>query len=224
MMSLIENLLTEKRNDRQFLALVLAPHTDDGEFGCGGTISRIIESGGRVIYVAFSAAEQSVPAHMPKDILRHEVLAATSKLGIPKHDCIVLDFQVRRFQEKRQEILDTMIELGRKYQPHVVFLPSERDTHQDHVVIAHEGFRAFKRTTLLGYEIPWNNLSFRTNCFVVLQESHLAAKVEALRCYESQAARSYANAEFIKSLMVTRGTQINKSFAEAFEVNRLVIN
>ena len=25
--------------------LVLAPHTDDGEFGCGGTIVRLIEGG-----------------------------------------------------------------------------------------------------------------------------------------------------------------------------------
>ncbi|MBT4611169.1 MAG: hypothetical protein HOC05_14085, partial [Gemmatimonadetes bacterium] len=25
--------------------LVLAPHTDDGELGCGGTISRLIEKG-----------------------------------------------------------------------------------------------------------------------------------------------------------------------------------
>ena len=37
--------------------LVLAPHTDDGEFGCGGTIRYLLERGSRVIYVAFSAAE-----------------------------------------------------------------------------------------------------------------------------------------------------------------------
>ena len=38
--------------------LVLAPHTDDGELGLGGTISRLIEDGKKVTYVAFSTAQQ----------------------------------------------------------------------------------------------------------------------------------------------------------------------
>ena len=50
--------------------LVLAPHTDDGELGLGGTISRLIEDGKKVTYVAFSTAQQSVPEGFPKDILR----------------------------------------------------------------------------------------------------------------------------------------------------------
>ena len=33
-------------------------------------------------------------------------------MGIQKKDCIVLDFEVRRFPEFRQQILDKMIELG----------------------------------------------------------------------------------------------------------------
>ena len=36
--------------------LVLAPHTDDGELGCGGTISRMVEEGREVYYAAFSTA------------------------------------------------------------------------------------------------------------------------------------------------------------------------
>ena len=34
--------------------LVLAPHTDDGELGCGGTIAQYIDQGKEVYYVAFS--------------------------------------------------------------------------------------------------------------------------------------------------------------------------
>lgn len=33
--------------------LVLAPHTDDGELGAGGTINRLIEEGSKVTYAAF---------------------------------------------------------------------------------------------------------------------------------------------------------------------------
>ena len=200
--------------------LVLAPHTDDGEFGCGGTIARYVSEGVRVIYVAFSAAEQSVLPHLPKDVLRREVKIATAVLGIAPQDCIVFDFEVRRFPELRQGILDKMIELSRDYEPDVVFLPSANDTHQDHQTIAQEGFRAFKRTTMLGYEVPWNNLDFRTSCFVALKPEHLETKMKAIQMYESQAHRSYANPEFIRSLAVTRGVQIGAEYAETFEVVR----
>lgn len=204
--------------------LVLAPHTDDGEFGCGGTIARYAAQGARVIYVAFSAAEQSVLPYLPRDILRTEVLKATAELGIAKEDCLVLDFEVRRFPELRQQILDKMIELNAIYQPDMVFLPSANDTHQDHQIIAQEGFRAFKRTTMLGYEVPWNNLDFRTSCFVDLSDEYLNKKISALQMYESQKHRTYADAEFIQSLAVTRGVQIGKRYAETFEVVRWVIN
>ena len=204
--------------------LVLAPHTDDGEFGCGGSIAYFVSQGYRVIYVAFSAAEQSVIPELPRDILRTEVLQATKILGIQKKDCIVLDFEVRRFPEFRQQILDKMIELGKEFEPSMVFLPSVNDTHQDHNTIAHEGFRAFKRTTMLAYEVPWNNLQFSTNCFIVLSESHLKLKIDALNKYKSQKYRNYASPEFIRSLAITRGVQIGEKYAESFEVIRCLMS
>lgn len=204
--------------------LILAPHTDDGEFGCGGTIARYVSEGARAIYVAFSAAEQSVLPHLPSNILRTEVRQATAELGVAGEDCLVLDFEVRRFPELRQQILDKMIELNREFNPDMVFLPSANDTHQDHQTIAQEGFRAFKRTTMLGYEVPWNNLDFRTSCFFDIGDKHLEKKIRAIGMYESQRHRTYANAEFIRSLALTRGVQIGKRYAEAFEVVRWVIS
>lgn len=203
--------------------LVLAPHTDDGEFGCGGTISKLISEGCRVVYAAFSAAEQSVLPHLPRNILRTEVLKATSRLGIARDDCLVFDFEVRRFPEFRQQILDRMIQLNREYAPDMVFLPSINDTHQDHNIIAVEGFRAFKRVTMLGYEVPWNNLDFRTSCFVAFNEACLIDKIESIEMYESQKGRTYANADFIRSLAVTRGVQVGVNYAECFEVVRWIM-
>lgn len=202
--------------------LILAPHTDDGEFGCGGTISKLIEEGANVIYAAFSAAEQSVLPHLPRDILRYEVKEATQMLGILPENCLVYDFEVRRFPEQRQAILDTLILLEKQYRPDMVFLPSPNDTHQDHAVVAQEGFRAFKRTSLLGYEIPWNNLEFRTSCFFSLRSSHIENKIRALACYKSQEHRSYTSSTFIRSLAITRGVQIGMEYAESFEVIRWV--
>ena len=166
--------------------LVLAPHTDDVEFGCGGTIARFANEGKDVWYVAFSAAEKSVPDEFPKDILRKEVTEATEILGVTKERRIILSYPVREFPLHRQELLDEMIELGECIKPDIVFLPSTYDTHQDHQTIVQEGFRAFKKTTMLGYEVPWNNLTFSTQTFVFLKEEHINKKTEALKCYRSQ--------------------------------------
>lgn len=203
--------------------LILAPHTDDGEFGCGGTISKFIELNYDIHYVAFSSCDGSLSSEYPKDTLIKELSAAADSLSIPKQNVQVLDFPVRRFSSYRQEILDQMVLTNRSIKPDLVFLPSTHDTHQDHNVISTEGFRAFKQTTILGYELPWNNISFVSDCFVSLNENNVLAKVKALKCYASQKSRPYADVNYIKSLATTRGVQIGSNFAEAFQTIRMIL-
>ena len=148
---------------------VLAPHTDDGELGAGGTISKLIEMGANVYYFAFSTAEQSVPEGFPKNILKKEVIKATSKLGIKKENVIIYNYEVRKLNYARQEILESLIKHRNQIFPVLVLLPSLNDIHQDHSTIAQEGLRAFKKTTILGYELVWNKLTFDTTSFVILE-------------------------------------------------------
>ena len=204
--------------------LILAPHTDDGELGVGGTIVKLLEQGNNVTYVAFSTAEQSVPEGFPKDILKKEVKEATSILGIEPENLIIFNYEVRKLNYVRQEILENLIKLRKEQHYDVVFMPSLKDIHQDHTTIAQEGLRAFKNHTILGYELIWNNLSFDTTCFVKLEHKHISKKVEALKCYKSQYGRDYISDEFIFSLAKTRGVQIGANYAESFEVIRWVID
>ncbi len=203
--------------------LVLAPHTDDGEFGCGGSIVRFIEEGKEVFYVAFSIAEESVPREYPKNILEIEVREATKLLGISPDKLIIYKFQVRKLNYVRQEILEELVKIKNEIDPDLIFIPSPNDLHQDHYTIAMEGMRAFKQISILGYELPWNNITFHTQAFIKLEERHITKKIEALKVYKSQQNRFYANEDFIRSLAITRGTQINVKYAEAFEVVRWVI-
>jgi len=202
--------------------LILAPHTDDGELGCGGTIARFVEEGKEVYYAAFSVAEKSVPEGFPKNILETEVRKAMKILGVSESNLLIYKYEVRTFSYHRQEILEDIISLRKELQPDLVFIPSPNDLHQDHKVIAEEGIRAFKKSTILGYEMPWNNISFNTISFIPLEERHIKKKIDALRCYETQRYRSYLNEDFIRSLARTRGTQIEVEYAEAFEVIRWV--
>ena len=202
--------------------LVLAPHTDDGEFGCGGTLARLVDGGAEVRYVAFSIATRSLPDCFPPDTLAREVREATAELGIPEAGLVVHDFEVRSFPEHRQEILELLISLWDEWKPHAVLQPSLRDIHQDHQVIAAEGLRAFKRTTILGYEIPWNNFDFGYQAYVALEQDHLERKVAALAKYESQQHRRYSDPEYIWNLARTHGINVNREYAEVFEVYRVV--
>lgn len=192
-------------------ALVLAPHTDDGEFGCGGTIARLVASNCRVHYLAFSVPE-------PADDLFAEVTEATALLGATLN---VRWFPARRFHEHRQEILDVLLGERARAEPDVVFCPSACDVHQDHVVVAEEAQRAFKHTTLLGYELPWNNYRFAYQAFIKLSEQEVDRKVAAISRYRSQAGRRYADPDYIRAVVRAHGVQAGAAFAEAFEVYRL---
>jgi LmbE family N-acetylglucosaminyl deacetylase len=204
--------------------LVLAPHTDDGEFGCGGTISKFISEGHDVYYAAFSACQQSVLPQFPSDILITEVKEATKILGIEPEKLILFDYDVRTFGYQRQDILDDLIRLRADIKPDLIFMPTITDVHQDHHTIAEEGMRAFKFNSILSYELPWNNFSFSTSSFVHLDEEFIQTKVRALQAYQSQAHRPYSDEEFIRSLARTRGVQIGTKYAEAFELVRWIIS
>jgi LmbE family N-acetylglucosaminyl deacetylase len=210
-------------DNKQKVVLVLAPHTDDGELGCGATIAKFCDEGYDVYYVAFSICSKSLPSGLHPQTLAVEVANATKVLGVKNENLILFDFDVRRFKEFRQDILEELIKIKTKLNPDIVFVPSPSDIHQDHQVISEEGLRAFKNCSILGYEMPWNNVSFNTRSFIKLDEKYVQKKIDSLLEYKSQGHRTYLNADFIKSLATIRGVQIGCKYAEAFEVIRWII-
>ena len=204
--------------------LVLAPHTDDAELGCGGSIAKLVEQGWRVSVVAFSRAEDSLPKGAPLDMLEKEMRASLESLSLSAEDVHVLGYPVRRFSENRQAILEDMVRLRNAFRPDWVFAPSTLDTHQDHEVISREAVRAFRSSTLWGYELPWNQVTTTITGYVALEERHMAAKERALNCYASQVEleRPYFMPGLMRNLATLRGLQIKQAFAEGFEVIRSI--
>lgn len=191
--------------------LAFAPHPDDIELGCGGSISKWIKEGHHVHAVSLSSRSTD----------EREFENGCNVLGITSRERH--EFLVRRFHQSRQLVLDRMLEIGRRIKPDLVIIPSTSDTHQDHQVVRDEGFRAFKRVSLIGYEMPQNNLGFNTNMFVRLTKEDIDKKYQALSCYESQDGRPYLTKSFIESLARVRGMQAGSEFAETFEVIRWVL-
>lgn len=193
--------------------LVLAPHTDDAEFACGASINRWITEGHDVYVASFTSASA----------LKKEFKEASKILGVQDENLRLYQFPVRDFHSNRQGILEEMVRLGKELAPELILAPASTDTHQDHRVIHEESFRAFKRHSLIGYEMPQNNLDFKTNLFVRVSEFDLARKISALKKYKSQAKRPYIGEEFIKSLARVRGMQAGTTYAEAYEVIRWML-
>jgi len=201
--------------------MVICPHTDD-EFGCAGTIDKIIRQGSEVVYVAFSRCEMSVPPAFPEDILEIECRRCLSYLGLDKEQVHIFGYPVRHFPASRQEILDDLVTLNHEYKPGLVLIPNSCDTHQDHQTIYEESFRAFKNCSILGYELPQNLIRFTNSAFVRLSTENIERKITALGHYKSQSFRPYSSAEFIKGLATVRGVQCAHDYAEAYEVIRLI--
>lgn len=192
--------------------LVLSPHTDDGELGAGGSISRLVEENSKVIYIAFSA---------PLKQLRDECIKATNFLGV---SCTrVLDFERRYFPSQRQDILQKLYELNQEFQPDLVLTPCTADHHQDHETVTNEAIRIFKKSTILGYILPWNTLDIFENCIIKIEKRHLKKKIESLSFYRTQQRHRYFNKRYNKSNAITHGVKIDEDYAEVFEVIRFVI-
>ncbi|MCK4569628.1 MAG: PIG-L family deacetylase [Bacteroidales bacterium] len=202
--------------------LLLAPHPDDPEYACGGSIARWSKEN-ELFYMAFSPCNISLPDGFPENILYEELLASAKVLGIAKGNITTFDFPVRRFPEHRQDILEEMVMLRKSIHPDIVLMPNSNDIHQDHKVIYEEGVRAFKHCSLLGYELPWNNLQFTSNFHVTLSKDDLAIKWEAIASYKSQEIRAYKSEDFFEGLARVRGLQVGSEFAEAFELIRWIL-
>jgi len=192
---------------------VISPHADDMELGAGGTIKKWIEDGITCHSIVFSTLNQFV-------LRQGEIVVASKFLGILPENTIIYDYENRHFPEHRQDILQNLIDFEIK--PDIVLVPTTFDEHQDHQVVCAEVKRAFKKSTILGYEDPWNSTNFNLSMIVKLKKHHIEAKIKAAMSHESQQYRPYMNEDFINGLAAVRGAIIGVPFAEAFEVIKWV--
>jgi LmbE family N-acetylglucosaminyl deacetylase len=198
--------------------LALSPHPDDIELGCGGFLAKHRKDDIKVVY--FSDCKESL-GDLPKLTLIYEALRSVSVLRV---NYGLFCYQVRRFSESRQDILEDLARLNADFNPDLVLIPSASDVHQDHKVIHEEAIRAFKFTNTLAYELPRNCRGFNPTHFVALNDKQVAQKIEMIQCYQSQIdlGRNYFGVEQIRANLMFRGNQISTKYAEAFEVITLI--
>jgi LmbE family N-acetylglucosaminyl deacetylase len=203
--------------------LVIAPHTDDAELGAGASINRWRLEGHRITIVNLSDT-RNINGSTVGQRLRDEATKASAALGVERDDVIFGDFSTRHFSEERQRILDFLIELRLKLKPDIVIGPSISDTHQDHSVVAKEIQRAFKVTTVLGFDTYWNISERKFPVVVEVSNLDISSKVRSLSAYESQSGKLYMKEKNIMGQAAMRGLPRGFDYAEAFSVEQISMN
>lgn len=203
--------------------LAIGAHPDDVELGLGATLHRFATSDVQVRVVVLSSASLSLPFGSKEEDILRECRNSLANLGVSSENVENHDFPVRRFDSHRQEILELLHSLDRDFEPDLVFCPSLSDTHQDHEVVARECERAFRRRSILGYELPWNNRGFVPSVSISVTQNDLECKERALRCYSSQQGKRYFEPGLLSGLARLRASVVGVEYAESFDVIRMVI-
>lgn len=196
--------------------LFLGAHPDD-EMACSGYLRRLSDEGAEITAVTFSDCDDMIPAGFTVEDLLSEWKDAMGLLGI--WDLTILDIPNRNFPEHRQKILSHLDDYRGEFD--LVLVPATSDAHQDHATVTTEAIRAFKHTSILGYELPMNTVGeSRRNCYVRLTPERLDVKLRHAATYRSQSCRPYMDPDYILGLASVRGVQAGCDAAEAYEVIR----
>ena len=215
--------------------LAIAPHRDDAELTCGGTLIRAVDAGHAVGILDLTQGEMgtrgsaALRATEAESAARVMGLAVRENLGLP--DAGILNDDTTRAQ---------LVQMLRRLRPRVVIAPASRGRHPDHRRAAElvrdacflaglakfapgdaPAFRPFKLVHAITYR---EDLLKPT--FVVDVSEQFARKLDAIRCYASQfdgaiqAGEVYPNGESLYEIVTHQaahyGSRIRVRYGEPF--------
>ncbi len=197
--------------------LFFGAHPDDIEIGCGALISHIA---GQTEVLCVTLSDNQKNPLLKNVVAEHYNSMAV--LGIQKEQSILSTFETRRFQQFRQEILEYMISFKQSFNPDIVFLHTKSDLHQDHSTVTEEGLRAFRGTTVLGYDVIRSSYGFFPHFLIEVNEMDVQKKVNSLAEYKTYAGKYYFDPELTRSILIKNGALAERKYAEGFDILRII--
>lgn len=215
--------------------LAIAPHRDDAELTCGGTLIRAVDAGHAVGIVDLTRGEMGTRGSAALREAESEAaakvlgLAARENLGLP-------DAGITNDDDTRARLVQVL----RRLRPRVVIAPAARGRHPDHRRAAelvrdacflsglakfapgdHPAFRPVK----LLHAITYREDALKPT-FVVDISDQFARKLQAIQCYASQfdgatqAGEVYPNGESLYDMVTHHaahyGSRIRTRYGEPF--------
>lgn len=195
----------------------IGAHPDDIELGCGALISNI---GNRAEILCVTLSDNKKNPDLQNLVSEHKNSMAV--LGVTGDQDIVKEFETRRFPEARQEILETMLYIKKTFKPEIVFVHTKNDIHQDHITVTEEALRAFRGTTVLGFDVLRSSYGFFPHFLFEVTEQDVEKKLAALAEYKTYESRYYFDSAITRSTMIRHGALAERPFAEGFDILRVV--
>ena len=222
--------------------MFVGPHPDDIEFGCGGLVSKLKETGADVTYVIVTDGgagtfDPAVTPGMMAETRKKEALAAANFLNVKNVEFIDLpdggDYEVA-------DVIKALAPAVLKYQPDIIFAPDPKlktECHPDHLKTGEavrrliqlvpypESLRRHK-INIDGVEVFPSNITlafyFSDDCNVIeeIRENDLNAKFQALMLHASQMqdASSGLLINYFKLKALKLGEGTSTGFAENYQV------
>lgn len=215
--------------------LAIAPHRDDAELTCGGTLIKAVDAGKRVGILDLTQGEMGTRGSA--ELRAAEAAAAAAVLGIAVRENLALpDAGIQNDDEARARLVQRIRALA----PRIVIAPAPRGRHPDHrrttelvrdaCFLAglakyapgdHPAFRPFKLLHVITYREDAVKPTF-----VVDISDQFARKLESIRCYGSQfdnttqAGEVYPNGEPLYDIVTHHaahyGSLIRARYGEPF--------
>lgn len=209
--------------------MFIVPHCDDEVLGFGGTINKYAELGHKIT-VCFVQG---------KNCARSELQLKNSHDAqkiLDYKNAVYLDINRDVFSNSFNTVVDKVESVILSIKPSILFTTFSSDNHQHHKILynavsvatrphnnnniikiyAGEVISSFNQS----YGIERNK--FTPNYYETLSEQNLNKKIEALKQYklEYQQYPHSRSPETLKAWAITRGSECNATYAEAFMLLR----
>ncbi len=195
----------------------IGAHPDDIELGCGAFIAHVLPMS-EVKCVTLSDNQKNPELKG----LVEEHFRSMEILGVPRENIVLGQFETRKFPHARQEILEYMIQLKREFRPDVVFVHTKADIHQDHGTVTEEALRAFRGTTVLGFDCLRSSYGFFPHFLAEVSEGDVECKLRALAEYKTYTNRYYFEPSILRATLIRHGALAECKYAEGFDILRIV--
>ncbi|MBL0937994.1 MAG: bacillithiol biosynthesis deacetylase BshB1 [Gemmatimonadaceae bacterium] len=215
--------------------LCVAPHRDDAELTCGGTLIKAVDAGKRVGILDLTQGEMGTRGSA--ELRAQEAEAGRRAMGVHVRENLGLpDAGISNDDTTRAQLVQVL----RRLRPRIVIAPALRGRHPDHRRTTelvrdacflsglaryapgeHAAFRPFKLLHTIAYREDYVKPSF-----VVDISAQFERKLDAIRCYGSQfdgttqAGEVYPNGEplydIVRHHAAHYGSLIRRMYGEPF--------
>jgi LmbE family N-acetylglucosaminyl deacetylase len=210
--------------------LAIGAHSDDVEFGCGGTLIKHIDNGDKVYILIMSNGD--IKHSVTGELIRtSEETHIESKCAADfmEADLIQLNFLDREVPFNFESITE-IEKVINNYNIDIVYTHWGGDTHQDHINTLKSSLAAGRLVdNVFCYEqipVPRVTNTYPVANYYVDITQYMDKKIEACKCHLTQIDKYIKmDIDMIDGLSVLakyRGNQIGRKYAEAFDILKMV--